>query len=73
MMLGMAAQEGSQWEALLYKVEPDRSDMASKYACSNCGYTRAYTFWWRKPQYECRQVNYCPGCGMHIMGVIGHD
>lgn len=57
-------------EVTLYKVEPEKGDMASKYACSNCSFTRAYTFWWRKPQYQERVIMHCPGCGFPVMGVM---
>lgn len=38
--------------------------------CSNCGYSREYFFWYEGTGYYNRLVNFCPGCGLKIFGVV---
>lgn len=45
--------------------------VAPRLRCSHCGFERQYTFWYRKLDYEGRLMNYCPGCGLRILGVAG--
>lgn len=62
----MAARDD---EALL---RPTTKAVAPKLRCSNCGFERAYYYWYKKLGFLERCVNYCPGCGYRIAGVIGH-
>ena len=53
-------------------LQPTTKAVAPRLKCSNCGFERQYTFWYRHLDYEGRQVDYCPGCGLRIMGVAKH-
>lgn len=53
-------------------LQPTTKAVAPRLRCSNCGFERQYAFWYRHLDYEGRQVDYCPGCGLRILGVIGH-
>lgn len=59
----MAARED---EALL---RPTTNGVAPKLCCSNCGFERAYYYWYKRLGFLERCVNYCPGCGYRIAGV----
>lgn len=41
--------------------------------CSNCGWSHEYFFWYEGTCYYNRLVNYCPGCGLKILGVVAND
>ena len=53
-------------------LQPMQDTIAPKLRCSNCHYERAYYYWYRKLHFQERIVNFCPGCGHPILGVIGH-
>ncbi len=55
-------------------LQPTTEAVAPTLKCSNCGYTRCYTFWYKKLHFEERNVDFCPGCGFPICGVVtsGH-
>lgn len=38
--------------------------------CSNCGYSREYFFWYGYTGYHTRLVNFCPRCGLRILGTV---
>ena len=50
-------------------LKPTTEAVAPKLRCSNCGFERQYTFWYRRLYFMGRQINYCPGCGYRIAGV----
>ena len=52
-------------------LQPMDGTVAPRLRCSCCGYERVYHYWYRDLGYQKRVVNYCPGCGHHIMGVMG--
>lgn len=54
-------------------LQPTTKAVAPRLKCSNCGFERQYTFWYRKLDFQERQINCCPGCGYKIMGVVGHE
>ena len=63
-------RDHSEEEVLL---QPTSKAVAPRLRCSNCGFERQYTFWYRKLHYLERQINYCPGCGLKILGVVAND
>ena len=50
-------------------LRPTTNAVAPKLRCSNCGFERAYYYWYKKLGFLERCVNYCPGCGYRIAGV----
>ena len=52
-------------------LQPTTKAVAPRLRCSNCGFERQYTFWYRKLDYLDRQISYCPGCGHPVAGVVG--
>ena len=54
-------------------LKPASEAVAPMLRCSNCGYTRAYTYYYRKLGFQQREVDFCPGCGFPIGGVWGHE
>ena len=50
-------------------LKPTTEAVAPRLRCSNCGFERQYTFWYRRLDFMERQINYCPGCGYRIAGV----
>ena len=54
-------------------LQPTSKAVAPRLKCSNCGFERQYTFWYRKLHFLERQINCCPGCGFKIYGVVGHE
>lgn len=53
-------------------LRPMTNAIAPKLRCSNCGFERAYYYWYKRLGYQERCVNFCPGCGFKVAGVIGH-
>lgn len=49
------------------------SGAAPRLRCSNCGFTRQYTYWYAKLEFRARIVNYSPRCGLRIAGAIGTE
>lgn len=66
MILAMAAPTCD--EVLL---QPMSDARAPRLRCSNCHYERGYTFWYKRIDFQDRQINFCPGCGFKILGVAG--
>ncbi len=52
-------------------LQPMNDAVAPRLRCNNCHFTRQYTYWYRKLGFIDRAVNYCPGCGYKILGVVG--
>lgn len=50
-------------------LRPTTNAVAPKLRCSNCGFERAYYYWYKKLDFLERCVNCCPGCGYRIAGV----
>ena len=63
-------REDYEQEVLL---QPVNDAVAPRLRCSNCHFTRQYTYWYRKLGFIDRTVNYCPGCGYKILGVVGRE
>lgn len=59
---------GDEEEVLLMPMD---DTIVPKLRCTNCGYQRAYFYWYHATGYTDRVVNYCPGCGYHVAGVLG--
>lgn len=53
-------------------LQPMQDTVAPKLRCSNCHYERAYYYWYKALHYQERVVDFCPGCGHPILGVVGH-
>ena len=53
-------------------LQPTNGAIAPRLRCSGCGFERSYTFWYKRLHFQERQLNFCPGCGHPILGVIGH-
>jgi len=65
-ILAMAAPTCN--EVLLQPMDGNR---APRLRCSNCHFNRGYTFWYKRIDFQDRQINFCPGCGFKILGVAG--
>ncbi len=50
-------------------LRPMTKAVAPRLACSACGFERAYTFWFKRLDFVDRTIEFCPGCGRHIIGV----
>ena len=54
-------------------LQPMTDAKAPRLRCSNCGFERGYTFWYKRIGFVGRLISYCPGCGYKIMGVVSHE
>lgn len=51
-------------------LQPTSKAVAPRLRCSNCHFERQYTFWYSKLGFQDRVINFCPGCGHPIFGVV---
>lgn len=68
MTLAMAALAARKQEAVT--LEPMQDTIAPRLRCSNCHYERAYYYWYKSLHFKDRVVNFCPGCGHPVLGVV---
>lgn len=51
-------------------LQPTTDERAPRLRCSNCHFERGYTFWYKRIDFQDRQIKHCPGCGYRILGVV---
>lgn len=56
----------------IYSLSDGATSLAPVLQCSSCGYRAPYFSWYHLTGFRQRYVRHCPGCGLRILGVLGH-